>query len=109
LVTAIRLTAPPPKLLALVGGWGGYAVMYQMVLTSNRAATSALGRSWKRLHSLGIHRLWFMFPFSHPGRVFRPGTMIEGVIGNALALAALGLRLVAMSRVVPGSWRRAKT
>ena len=109
LVTAIRLGAPPPKLLTLAGGGGGYVIMYLMVLTSNRAAMRTLGRSWKALHSLGIHWLWFVFLFSYLARLFRPGSVAEGVIGTLLALAALGLRLVAMRRVVPGAWKPART
>ncbi len=109
LVTAIRLGAPPPKLLTLVGGGGGYAIMYLMVLTSNRAAMRMLGRSWKGLHSLGIHWLWLVFLFSYLNRVVRPETAAEGVIGSVLALAALVLRLVAKRRVVPGGWKPART
>ena len=109
LVTAIRMGAPPPKLLTLMGGGGGYVIMYLMVLTSNRAAMRTLGRSWKRLHSLGIHWLWFVFLFSYFSRVFEPGTVVAGVIGTVLALGALGLRLVAMRRAVPGSWRPARS
>lgn len=109
LVTAIGLGAAPPKLLTLIGGGVGYMIMYLMVLTSNRAAMRLLGRSWKRLHSVGIHWLWFIFLFSYFGRVFEPGTIAQGVIGTTLALAALVLRLVAMRRATAGSWRPART
>ena len=109
LVTAIRMGAPFPKLLTLLGGGAGYVLMYVMVLTSNKRAMVTLGRNWKRLHSAGIHWLWFVFLFSYLGRAFRPETMVEGVIGTALALAALGLRLLARRRASPGSWRPARS
>ena len=109
LITAIRMGAPFPKLLTVLGGGAGYVLLYLMVLTSNKRAMLMLGRNWKRLHSLGIHWLWFVFLFSYLGRAFRPETMIEGMIGTALALAALGLRLVARRRASPGSWRPARS
>ena len=109
LVTAIRMGAPFPKLLTLLGGGAGYVLMYLMVLTSNKRAMLTLGRNWKRLHSAGIHWLWFVFLFSYLARALRPETLVEGVIGTVLAMAALGLRLLARRRASPGSWRPARS
>jgi methionine sulfoxide reductase heme-binding subunit len=82
-----------PGVQALAGGGLAYALMFVMALTSNRASMKALGVWWKRIHSAGIHWLWFIFAFSYFGRLFDPERMMQGVILFPLCLAALGLRL----------------
>lgn len=77
----------------LIGGGGAYVVMYLMALTSNDAAMRALGKNWKRLHTLGIHWLWFIFTFSYFGRVMDGRELPWAGIAFATALAALGLRI----------------
>lgn len=57
-----------------------------------------LGRNWKRLHTAGIHYLWLIFTLTYAIRVVDPETRVEGVIGTALALGALGLRIAARRR-----------
>lgn len=79
----------------LIGGGLAYALLYLMALTSNAAAMRALGKNWRRLHTLGIHWLWAIFTFSYVGRAMRPETMVEGTIGSAIAFAALTLRIAA--------------
>lgn len=81
-----------PLSVYLVAGTG-YVLMYLMVLTSSDAAMRALGRNWKRLHTVGIHWLWFVFFASYAGRIMKPETMLQGTIGTTLALGALGLRV----------------
>ena len=85
-------TRPLP--VFLVAGTG-YALMYLMALTSTEESMRVLGRNWKRLHTLGIHWLWGIFFVSYLGRIGKPESMTTGVIGTALALAALGLRIAA--------------
>jgi methionine sulfoxide reductase heme-binding subunit len=87
-----------PGFQTLAGGGLAYALMYAMALTSNRSSMMALGIWWKRLHTVGIHWLWFIFTFSYFGRLFDPGRMMQGAILFPLCLAALGLRLWVWSR-----------
>jgi len=83
-----------PLAVLLVGGTG-YALMFAMALTSSEAAMRALGRNWRRLHSLGIHWLWFVFFASYAGRIMKPESMMTGVVGTGVAVLALGLRVAA--------------
>ena len=87
----------------LLAGMAAYALLYVMVLTSNRKAQRLLGRWWKRLHTLGIHYIWFIF---FAGRVFRatgenPAYHLAAWAQIALLLAALAIRVAAWP-----SWRR---
>ena len=95
LITFLRISGETrPLSVYLVAGFG-YVLLYAMALTSTDAAQRALGRNWKRLHTLGIHWLWFIFFVSYFGRTMEPEKMAEGYIGTAVALAALGLRITA--------------
>jgi methionine sulfoxide reductase heme-binding subunit len=87
-----------PGLQSLLGGGLAYALMFVMALTSNRASMKAMGIWWKRVHSAGIHWLWFIFTFSYFGRLFDPGRMMQGAILFPLCVAALGLRLWVWAR-----------
>ncbi len=84
-----------PSAQALLGGGSAYALMFAMAATSNAASMRAMGVWWKRLHTLGIHWLWFIFAFSYFSRIFDPARMEQGVILFSLCMAALGLRLAA--------------
>lgn len=98
LVTLLRLAHTSPVHITLVVGGAGYVLLLAMVLTSNQAAMRALGRNWKRLHALGIHWLWLVFFLSYLKRITLPAAHVEGVIGTAIALLALGLRIAVMVR-----------
>ncbi len=98
LVTFLDVSGQPPKLPTLVGGGGGYLLLYAMALTSNDASMRAMGVWWKRLHTVGIHWLWFIFTFSYFGRIFDPGRMAQGLILFPICIAALGLRLWAWTK-----------
>ncbi|MEP6786523.1 MAG: hypothetical protein ABI898_12415 [Sphingomonadales bacterium] len=88
-----------PRMTTLLGGGLGYALMFAMVLTSNDASQRMMGIWWKRLHTAGIHWLWFIFAFSYLGRILGPPDMrLQGMILFPVALAAIGLRLVAARR-----------
>jgi DMSO/TMAO reductase YedYZ heme-binding membrane subunit len=93
LVTYNRLAGHDTSTQTLIGGGGAYAILYLMALTSNEAAMRALGRNWKRLHTLGIHWLWFIFAFSYFGRVAEGQEMPYAGIAFAVALGALSLRI----------------
>lgn len=93
-----------PDAATLIVGGGAYAAMFAMAATSNDAAVRRLGRSWRRLHSVGIHWLWFVFTFSYAGRVL--GGRLAFAPFLAAALGGLGLRIAAArarrrSRPVP--------
>ena len=98
IVTYFTVSGDPVPLVAVVGGGIGYALILAMALTSTDAAQRALGRNWKRLHTLGIHWVWFVFFVSYLGRTMEPGKMAEGYVGTTVALLALGLRMAARFR-----------
>lgn len=81
-----------PQPVTLAGGGGAYGLLYLMAATSNDASMRKLGIWWKRLHSLGIHWLWFIFAFSYFGRILVPESRAEGLLFFGLALLALGVR-----------------
>lgn len=95
LVHALALTGEQRPVILLIGGGFAYALILAMALTSNDASQRALGAAWKRLHSIGIHYIWFIFFFSYAGRLADPGRMTTGLIFAPLAAAALGLRVLA--------------
>lgn len=88
-----------PRVATLLGGGLGYALLYAMVLTSNDASQRAMGIWWKRLHTVGIHWLWFIFTFSYFGRIFSPIDLrVQGMILFPVCIAALAIRVVAARR-----------
>jgi DMSO/TMAO reductase YedYZ heme-binding membrane subunit len=84
-----------PAAQTLLGGGLAYALMFAMALTSNDASMRRLGMWWKRLHTAGIHWIWFIFAFSYFGRLFDPERMVQGAILFPVCVAALGLRIAA--------------
>jgi methionine sulfoxide reductase heme-binding subunit len=93
LVTYLDLSGEGRPLGVLIGGGGAYVMLYLMAATSNDAAMRTLGKNWKRLHTLGIHWLWFVFAFSYFGRVAEGREMPYAAITFAIAWVALGLRI----------------
>ncbi len=93
LITFLRISGETRPVPVLLGGGFGYVLLYAMVLTSDDAAMRALGKNWKRLHTLGIHWLWAVFFISYLGRVFKPESHMVGLVGTGISLTALGLRL----------------
>ena len=98
LMTYLRVSGDTRPLPVLLGGGFGYVLLYAMVLTSDDAAMRALGKNWKRLHTLGIHWLWAVFFVSYLGRVFEPESLMTGLVGTAIALGALGLRITVWAK-----------
>jgi sulfoxide reductase heme-binding subunit YedZ len=87
------VTDQVPNVVTLVGGGGAYVFLTAMAATSNDWSVRTLGaRNWKRLHTVGIFWLWFVFTQSYAGRVFGNGDLFF-VPFLALALAGLALRL----------------
>jgi DMSO/TMAO reductase YedYZ heme-binding membrane subunit len=95
LIAFLRLSGTQRPLPTLLGGGLAYVLLIAMALTSTDAAMRRLGKGWKRLHTFGIHWLWFIFAFSYVGRIARPETRMIGLIGGGIAIAALGLRIAA--------------
>lgn len=99
---AISLEEPLGRIVPVVAGAlkldGEYVLLYAMALTSNDASQRAMGIWWKRLHTVGIHWLWFIFTFSYFGRIMDPARMAQGLIFFPICIAALGLRLAAWSK-----------
>jgi methionine sulfoxide reductase heme-binding subunit len=87
-----------PGLQALLGGGLAYGLMFVMAATSNNASMKAMGRWWKRVHTAGIHWIWFIFTFSYFGRLFDPERWMQGAVLFPLCMAALGLRVWAWRR-----------
>ena len=84
-----------PALGTLLGGGLAYVLLLAMAATSTDRAQAAMGRNWKRLHTAGIHWLWFIFAFSYAGRVLRGDEMPYAAIALGVALFALQLRIIA--------------
>ena len=99
LAVFLKLGDETRPLAAIIPGALAYALLYAMAATSTDAAMRKLGRNWKRLHSVGIHYLWLIFTLAYAVRTLDPETQIEGVVGTALALGALGLRIAARRKV----------
>ena len=86
------VTDQVPNLVTLVGGGGAYVFIAAMAATSNDWSVRTLGaRNWKRLHTVGIFWIWFVFTNSYGGRV--AGGDLYFVPFLALALGGLALRL----------------
>lgn len=91
-----------PDAATLIGGGLAYALMFVMAATSNDRAVKALGASWRRIHSIGLHYLWFIFLITYMGRLSggesgdtTEGLFAVGVVGSALVFGALLVRLIA--------------
>jgi methionine sulfoxide reductase heme-binding subunit len=87
-----------PTAQTLLGGGLAYALMFAMAATSNNASMKLLGVWWKRLHTVGIHWLWFIFTFSYFGRLFDPERWPQGATLFLVCIVALGLRIAAWTK-----------
>lgn len=95
LVTYLQVSGEYRSPGSLIPGGLAYVLLYAMALTSSDAAMRMLGRNWKRLHTVGIHYIWFIFFISSVGRLVTPEKRVPGAIEVAVTLAALALRLAA--------------
>lgn len=95
LVTFLILSGERRPLPVLLGGGLGYVLLYAMVFTSSDRAQRAMGRNWKRLHTVGIHWLWAIFAFSYAGRVAEGVEMPYAALALGIAIGALALRIAA--------------
>lgn len=95
LVMALRLDPAPRTVASLVPGTIAYLFILAMAATSSNAAMRALGHTWKRLHTAGIHVIWLIFTLAYAKRIPVPETRAIGIVMTTLAIAALATRLVA--------------
>ncbi len=98
---AVNITVYRPRPLeSLTAGAIAYAMIYIMALTSTNAAQRSLGKWWKRIHTFGIHYIWFIFTASYALRSISDEAHyhLEGRIMLPVMLAALGLRFLAWRR-----------
>jgi len=81
------------QLPAALGGLIGYLILIGMLATSNAWSRRTLGpRGWKRLHTLGIHVLWFLFTYTMVMSFVSAPTFPKAVF-VALGFGALALRI----------------
>ncbi len=95
LLTALAVAGQSMDIVTILGGGGAYAIMYVMALTSNQRSMKALGKWWKRIHTVGIHWLWLIFAQSYFGRIFEAGNELVGIIGFTIAMGAALIRFLA--------------
>lgn len=98
LVRYLQISGEDRPLPALAAGGMAYVLMFAMAATSNDAAMKALGRNWKRLHTVGAYSLWLIFTLSYSLRLAEPAKLPEAVYGVTLCLAAFTLRIAAQRR-----------
>ncbi len=91
-----------PDAPTLLGGGLAYIFMFAMAATSNDWSVNKLGANWRRLQSVGLHYIWFIFLVTYLGR-FSGGEagdtnenmFVIAVVGSSLAIGALLIRLTA--------------
>ena len=91
----------PPIFVPILGGIG-YALIWAMAATSNDRAQRALGRNWKRLHTVGLYYVWAIFFLTYLGRLKAPhGAAPIYYAMSALFVVALVVRLSTRLRSAP--------
>jgi DMSO/TMAO reductase YedYZ heme-binding membrane subunit len=93
LTVALSLLGDPPKLVTVTLGGFAFVVIAAMAATSNDDAVRSLGANWRRLHTFGLHYVWFIFVATYAGRVASNPNMPEYVVLIGAAIAALLLRI----------------
>ncbi len=74
-----------------------YAAIYAMAFTSNDASVRALGKHWKRLHTVGGYLIWVAFTVSYVGNAVQTGRP-QHYLFAAVCVALLLLRVAAWRR-----------
>ena len=90
----INITQFAPRSFAsLIPGMVAYAFIGLMVLTSNNASQRRMGTWWRRMHTAGMHWIWFIFLASYATRVFDMDKQATGLVFTPIVLAIFALRL----------------
>lgn len=80
----------------VIFGGLAYVFMAAMAATSSDRAYAALGRrTWKTLHTAGMHWIWFIFFFSYMPRALKSPAYIPAA---AVLIASLAVRVAAYRR-----------
>ena len=104
IITYLTMIHRTPSPTAFIFGGLAYLLLYLMALTSNDAAVRKLGaKNWKRLHTVGIFWLWFIFFTTYlmrltPSAAANPrpgGTRTEFIVGLLIIVAIMALRIAA--------------
>lgn len=95
----LTIAGMPPDAATIVGGGLAYFMIYVMALTSNNWFMRKLGKNWKRIHTFGIHYIWFIYLLTYSGRLSDPGLYHIGVIGSGAFILALLFRLAVKWRI----------
>ncbi len=86
-------------LVTVIGGGWGFVLLFAMAATSNDASQKTLGKSWRRMHVLGIWTVWIIFAVS-----YLPAAPTSPIA----AAASLALVAVLLLRVWPRAGRAAR-
>ncbi|MEQ1499039.1 MAG: hypothetical protein ABL914_10295 [Novosphingobium sp.] len=95
LIKALEASGEVRTIGSLIPGGIAYLLIFLMALTSSDAAMRVLGKNWKRLHTFGIHYVWFIFTAAYAGRLMTAKTRPEAIYGVSLCLLALAIRIAA--------------
>ena len=79
---------------AVFGGLA-FVLMWVMAATANNASQRAMKRSWKRVHTFGLHYLWLIFMQSFVGAAVREDPYYLYSMLSLAGFAALSLRVFA--------------
>ncbi len=95
LAVNVIVYAPGRTWQSLIGGGLAYVMIYVMAFTSTDGWQRRLGRWWRRLHTVGIYYIWFIFTASYAGRAFgdEPEKRVVGVVFGTILIASLIGRL----------------
>lgn len=102
----INITIYQPRPLeSLIAGAIAYSAIYIMALTSTNAAQRRMGRWWKRIHTFGIHYVWFIFTASYALSALGddPQYYPQGWALMTVMVAALGVRVLARRKKKAGT------
>jgi DMSO/TMAO reductase YedYZ heme-binding membrane subunit len=87
-----------PENWPLIGSGGlAYLFIYMMTFTSNAASRVRLGPWWTRIHTVGIHLLFFIYGFNYVLSVLPHNDVLALLLGP-LVLAAYLVRVLAFAR-----------
>lgn len=83
----------PRSFVSIIPGMIAYAFIGLMVLTSTNAAQRRMGAWWRRMHTAGMHWIWFIFLASYATRIADMDKQTTGLVFTPIVLGLLALRL----------------
>ncbi len=97
ILTYLANGGPTPAIIIPVMGGIAYFLIALMALTSNDRSQRALGRNWKRIHTVGIYYIWMFFTFIYLRHLSRDEAIYY--VMTALFFVALAIRLAASRKL----------